>query len=113
MSTNGISTAGGKLFFSNPPHPDSSHTPEFKDLNDMKDFKIDTTAKSESLAKSSLPKVAVYAVAPDVVVTPANPLVISGSGPVSVSFGTVTIEPGGQIKVLTTADIKIEKLIKK
>ncbi|WP_299222374.1 hypothetical protein [uncultured Aquimarina sp.] len=113
MSTNGISTAGGKLFFSNPPHPDSSHTPEFKNLNDIKDFKIETTAKSKSLAKSSLPKVAVYAVAPDVVVTPANPLVISGSGPVSVSFGKVTIERGGQIKVLTTADIKIEKLIKK
>ncbi|WP_298317086.1 hypothetical protein [uncultured Aquimarina sp.] len=114
MSTNGISTAGGKLFFSNPPHPDSSHTPEFKNLDDLKDFKIDTSAKSKSLAKSaSLPKVAVYAVAPDVLVTPANPLVISGSGPVSVSFGQVTIEPGGQIKVLTTADIKIEKLIKK
>ncbi|AXT49596.1 hypothetical protein D1818_01715 [Aquimarina sp. BL5] len=113
MSTNGISTAGGKLFFSNPPHPDSSHTPEFKELHDIKDFKIETPAKSKSLAKSSLPKVAVYAVAPDVVVTAANPLVISGSGPVSVGFGKVTIEPGGQIRVLTTADIRIDELIKK
>ena len=112
MSTKSISTVDGKLFFSNPPHPNSSFIPEFKSHNDIKDFKIDALTSSARVP-SNLPQVAVYAVAPDVVVTPANPLVISGSGPVSVSFGKVTIEPGGQIKVLTTADIKINELIKK
>lgn len=112
MSTNAISTADGKLFFSNPPHPDSAYKPELKDLSDLPDFKLDSAAYAGHAAAKSSPKVAVYAVAPDVVVTPANPLIISGSGPVSVSFGKVTIQPGGQIKVLTAATIAIRELIK-
>jgi hypothetical protein len=113
MSTKSISTADGKLFFSNPPHPDSNYKPEYKSHTDLKDFKIESTDALARKAPSSVPKVAIYTVDPDVVVTASNPLVISGSGPVSVSFGTVTIETGGQIQVLTTADIKIKELIKK
>lgn len=109
MSTTDISTADGKLFFSNPPHPDSTFQPEMKDLSDLKDFKIDISATKTD---GPIPKVAVYNVAQDVVVTPSNPLVISGSGPVQVTYNRVTIQPGGQIKVLTTADIRIAELIK-
>lgn len=112
MSTKDISTADGKLFFSNPPHPDSTFQPEMKDLNDLKDFKIDTSAAKANKSGTPIPKVAVYNVAQDVVVTPSNPLIISGSGPVQVAYNKVTIQPGGQIKVLTTADIKIAELIK-
>lgn len=112
MSATDISTANGKVFFSNPPHPDSTIQPEMKDLNDLQDFKIDTSAAKASKSAAPMPKVAVYNVAADVVVTPANPLIISGSGPVQVSYNKVTIQPGGQIKVLTTADIKIAELIK-
>jgi hypothetical protein len=112
MSTNEISTADGKLFFSNPPHPESSFQPEFKDINELEDFKIDTSEAKASKSAAALPKVAVYNVAQDVVVTPSNPLVISGSGPVQVVYNKVTILPGGQIKVLTTADIRIAELIK-
>jgi hypothetical protein len=112
MSTNAISTADGKLFFSNPAHPDSKYKPELKDLSDLPDFKLDSSAYANRSAAKTSPQVAVYAVAPDVVVTAANPLVISGSGPVSVSFGKVTIEPGGQIKVLTAANIAIRELVK-
>lgn len=112
MSTTDISTADGKLFFSNPPHPDSAFQPQMKDLNDLTDFKIDTSAAKANKSMAALPQVAVYNVAADVVVTPANPLIISGSGPVQVSYNKVTIQPGGQIKVLTTADIRIAELIK-
>jgi hypothetical protein len=111
MSTKSISTADGKLFFSNPSHPDSSYKPEFINYNDI-DFKIDASASKGRKVPSKLPQVAVYAVKGDVTVTASNPLYISGSGPVSVSFGKVTIEPGGQIIVSTTADIKITELIK-
>lgn len=45
----------------------------------------------------------------DVDVTPDNPLHITDSNR---SFGTVTIFPGGQIFVQTTADITIERLIR-
>lgn len=48
----------------------------------------------------------------DIVVTPANPWVISGSGPVVVNVNKVTVEPGGQIQVLTDASITIAELIK-
>lgn len=112
MSTKEISTADGKLFFSNPPHPDCAIQPELKELNEVKDFKIDTSAATANRSAAPLPKVAVYKVAADVVVTPANPLIISGSGPVQVSYNKVTIQPGGQIKVLTTADIRIAELVK-
>ncbi|WKL48412.1 hypothetical protein Q1W71_01265 [Flavobacterium pectinovorum] len=112
MSAKEISTADGKLFFSNPPHPDSAFQPELKNLNEVKVFKIDTTAATASRSAAPLPQVAVYTVAVDVVVTPTNPLIISGSGPVQVSYNKVTIQPGGQIKVLTTADIRIAELVK-
>jgi hypothetical protein len=46
----------------------------------------------------------------DVVVTKQSPLRITDDDR---SFGTVTIEPGGQILVLTAADVRIEHLIKK
>lgn len=105
--------ANGKLVFSNPASPDSAFTPVMKSLSDVKAFSSHTAGKHvRSLTAASTPKVAVYTAPPDVVVTPGNPLIISGSGPVSVSFGTVTIEPGGQILVYTTADISIETLIK-
>ena len=100
------------LFFSNPPHPDTQYQPEMKDLSELDGFKNHAPAANVKFDQGNLPKVAVYSVAEDVVVTAANPLVISGTGPVAVSYGTVTIEPGGQIKVLTTADIRIQKLIK-
>jgi hypothetical protein len=48
--------------------------------------------------------------AKDVTVTPQNPLYITDSNR---TFGTVTIQPGGQIFVQTSADIKIDTLIKK
>ena len=45
----------------------------------------------------------------DAVVTPQNPLYITDSNR---TFGTVTIQPGGRIFIQTTANIKIDKLIK-
>lgn len=48
----------------------------------------------------------------DIVVTPSNPWVISGQGPVVVNVDKVTVEPGGQIQVTTDASIKIAELIK-
>lgn len=45
----------------------------------------------------------------DVTVSPGNPLYITD---VNRSFGTVTIAPGGQIIVQTSADITIQHLIK-
>lgn len=48
----------------------------------------------------------------NIVVTPSNPWVISGQGPVVVNVDKVTVEPGGQIQVLTDASIKIAELIK-
>lgn len=47
--------------------------------------------------------------AQDVTVTPSNPLHVTDNNR---TFGTVTIEPGGQIFIETTADVKIDKLIK-
>lgn len=46
----------------------------------------------------------------DVNVTKDNSLYITDDNR---TFGTVTISPGGQIWVQTTADIRIEKLVKK
>lgn len=103
----------GKLIFSNPASPDSAFSPVMKKLSDVEAFashKAPANLKTASAAAA--PKVAVYEAPPNVTVTAGSPLVISGSGPVSVKFGTVTIEQGGQIQVLTTADISIEKLIK-
>jgi hypothetical protein len=51
-------------------------------------------------------------VAQDIVVTPENPWIISGQGPVGVEVNKVTVHPGGQIKVLTDASITIAELIK-
>jgi hypothetical protein len=48
--------------------------------------------------------------AQDVDVTPDNPLHITDTNR---DFGTVTIFPGGQVFVQTTADVKIEHLVKK
>ncbi len=45
----------------------------------------------------------------DVTVSPGNPLYITD---VNRTFGTVTITPGGQIYVQTSADITIQHLIK-
>lgn len=102
----------GKLIFSNPASPDSGFTPTMKDLSEVPAFASHEHASAKGFDMAAAPKVAVYDTPPDVVVTPANPLIISGSGPVSVSFGTVTIEPGGQIQIYTAADISIQKLIK-
>jgi hypothetical protein len=103
--------SSGKLIFSNPANPDSAFTPEMKSLSEVTAFTAHTTAPKLK-SGATAPKVAVYTAPPNVVVTPGNPLIISGSGPVSVQFGTVTIEPGGQILVYTTADISIETLVK-
>lgn len=48
--------------------------------------------------------------AKNVDVTPDNPLYITSDNR---DFGTVTIFPGGQVHVQTTADVKMEKLVKK
>lgn len=56
--------------------------------------------------------VQVYSAEQDIVVTPDNPWVISGQGPVVVNAGKVTIKAGGQIKVLTDASVTIQELIK-
>ena len=101
----------GKLIFSNPAHPESAFTPVMKNLSEVVAFSTHQPPTNLK-AVSDTPKVAVYEGAPDVVVTADNPLIISGSGPVAVEFGTVTIEPMGQIRVFTTADIAINKLIK-
>jgi len=45
----------------------------------------------------------------DVVVTPQSPLYITDDNR---TFGTVTINPGGQIYIQTSADISIDHLIK-
>lgn len=104
----------GKLIFSNPASPNSAFTPVMKNISEVEAFSHHEAPKNlKSMSAASIPQVAVYEVPPDVTVSPGNPLIISGSGPVSVKFGTVTIEPGGQIQVYTPADIGIEKLIKK
>lgn len=51
-------------------------------------------------------------VAQDIVVTPTNPWIISGQGPVVIQVNKVTVQPGGQIQVLTDASITIAELIK-
>ncbi len=104
--------AKGKLVFSNPASPDSSLKPVMKGLGEVQGFSHFAVAAAAKHGPR-VPQVAVYEAPPDVVVTPQNPLIISGSGPVSVKFGKVTIEPGGQILVFTTADISIETLEKK
>lgn len=48
--------------------------------------------------------------AENVNVTQDHPLYITDDNR---SFGTVTIFPGGQVFVQTTADVNIEKLVKK
>jgi hypothetical protein len=48
--------------------------------------------------------------AKDVTVTPQNPLYVTDDNR---TFGTVTIQPGGQIFIQTTADVRIDTLIKK
>lgn len=45
----------------------------------------------------------------DVVVTQSNPLYITDNDR---TFGKVTIEPGGQIFIMTAADVSIDTLIK-
>lgn len=47
----------------------------------------------------------------DVVVTPGNPLIINGQLPVGTTFGTVTVEPGGQVIIETDATITIQSLV--
>jgi hypothetical protein len=46
---------------------------------------------------------------PNVEVTAANPLIITD---IYRSFGTVTIHPGGQIKIQTSAPVSIANLVK-
>lgn len=104
-----------KLVFSNPAQPDSGFQPVMKSLNEVPAFATHQHASGSLMkgAESSAPQVAVYQAPPDVIVTPQNPLIINGSGPVSVAFNTVTIEPGGQIKIYTAASVSINTLIKK
>lgn len=105
--------SNGKLIFSNPPQPDSAFKAEMKDVSAVKSFASHPdTAKFKSARRMAMPKVAVYTEARDVTVTPQNPLIITGSGPVEANFGTVTIEPGGQIFVYTAANINIATLKK-
>lgn len=105
--------SNGKLIFSNPPQSGSAFKAEMKDVSAVRSFASHPdTAKFKSAVKSAMPQVAVYTADDDVIVTPQNPLVISGSGPVEANFGTVTIEPGGQILVYTAATINIATLKK-
>jgi hypothetical protein len=46
---------------------------------------------------------------PDVIVTPSSPLTITDNNR---NFGTVTIKPGGQIFIKTSADITVKQLTK-
>lgn len=102
----------GKLIFSNPAHPDSGYTPEMKDLSEVPAFSGHDHASARGYLAKATTKVAVYVAPPNVTVTADDPLIITGSGPVSVKFGTVTIEQGGQVRIYTAADISIEKLKK-
>ncbi len=47
--------------------------------------------------------------APNVTVTPTSPLTITGS---TTAYGTITIMPGGQIFVKTSAKISVDALVK-
>lgn len=102
----------GKLIFSNPPIKGSAFTPVMKKVSEVAAFAKSTPPKGVALSSASVPQVAVYVGPANAVISPSNPLIITGSLPVSVQFGTVTIEPGGQILVSTTADINIQTLIK-
>ncbi|CAH1195778.1 hypothetical protein PAECIP111893_00756 [Paenibacillus plantiphilus] len=67
----------------------------------------------DALQKHFFPaQLAVFA-AQDVVVTKDNPLILSGNGdqPASFSFGTVTIQPGGQIINQANATLLADNLI--
>jgi len=45
----------------------------------------------------------------DVVVEPGKPLVITNTDR---DFGTITIKPGGQVSVETTAQVTVDHLVK-
>ncbi|CAK0739435.1 hypothetical protein CCP1ISM_10490001 [Azospirillaceae bacterium] len=49
---------------------------------------------------------------PNITVDANNPWIIDGPGPQVVNVGTVTIKPGGQIIVKTTATINAAQMIK-
>jgi hypothetical protein len=103
----------GKQIFSNPPHPESAFTPVMKKLSEVPAFDKHVHAAKSAANAASSPEVAVYENGGDATASPGSPIIISGSGPVKVTYNTVTIEPGGQILVYTAADITINKLIKK
>jgi hypothetical protein len=104
-------STSGKLIFSNPPQANSAFSSEMKSLTEVPAF-ADHVHASNKAKSFNTPQVAVYSVAADIVVTPGNPLIITGAGPVKVAYGKVTIQPGGQILVYTAADITIDTLIK-
>ena len=106
--------SNGKLIFSNPPQSDSAFKADMKDVSAVSAFAVHAIPqKSAKTVKSfAMPKVAVFSKPIDVTVTAQNPLIISGTGPVEANFGTVTIEPGGQIIVSTAANINIATLKK-
>lgn len=49
------------------------------------------------------------AIPPDVTVTPSSPLHVTDDYR---DFGTVTIQPGGQVWIQTTAQVTIQKLVR-
>jgi len=104
----------GRLLFSNPAHPDSGYTPVMKDLSEVPAFSTHDHASARGYLGKATTKVAVYEVKEDIIyVTPERPLIISGDGPVRVTFDTVIILPGGQIQIYTAAEVHIDKLEKK
>lgn len=96
-----LSTESEPVIMSNPPQLGSQLTSQaigVKDLDDLKEIYGSTGVQAYVIQ--------------DILVTPANPWIISGPGPVVVKAGKVTVQPGGQIQVLTDASIKIAELIK-
>jgi len=67
----------------------------------------------DALQKHYFPTQLAVLAAQDVVVTPGNPLILAGNGdqPASFSFGTITIEPGGQIINQANATLLVDNLV--
>ncbi|MCD1257844.1 hypothetical protein B5M42_003180 [Paenibacillus athensensis] len=67
----------------------------------------------EALQKHYFPTQLAVMAAQDVVVTPGNPLILAGNGdqPTTFSFGTITIQPGGQIISQANATLLVDNLV--
>lgn len=67
----------------------------------------------EAINNVFFPMMITYTPGEDITITAANPLIIDSSYPAQLTFGTITIEPGGYIQMNVAVNITANQMISK